>query len=73
MRAKIIATIGPASMEKNILEQLVKAGIDVIRINTSYGDVNQYQTILKRKKQELRTTVGRWELGWDDEEISEAI
>ncbi len=47
MRAKIIATIGPASMEKNILEQLVKAGIDVIRINTSYGDVNQYQTILK--------------------------
>lgn len=27
----------------------------------------------ERKKQELRTTVGRWELGWDDEEILESI
>jgi len=47
MRTKIIATIGPASIEKEILSQLIENGMDIIRINTSYGDENQYRTILK--------------------------
>lgn len=50
MRTNVIATIGPASMDKEILRQLVNEGIDIIRINTSYGDVEQYQTILQSLK-----------------------
>lgn len=44
---KIIATIGPATLNFEIFQKLVDAGIDYIRINTAYGDENQYKTILE--------------------------
>ena len=34
---KIIATIGPASRSEQIIEQLIKAGVDVCRLNFSHG------------------------------------
>lgn len=34
---KIIATIGPASQEKEILKQMMMAGVDVCRLNFSHG------------------------------------
>ena len=34
---KIVATIGPASDNVNMLEQLIKAGVDVARLNFSHG------------------------------------
>jgi pyruvate kinase len=37
-RTKIIATIGPASSDRAILEQIIRAGADVIRINCSHAD-----------------------------------
>jgi pyruvate kinase len=37
-RTKIIATIGPASREPAILEQLIGAGADVFRLNFSHAD-----------------------------------
>ncbi|MBI4533831.1 MAG: pyruvate kinase [Candidatus Melainabacteria bacterium] len=37
-RTKIIATIGPASNRRDVLEALVAAGIDVARINCSHAD-----------------------------------
>jgi pyruvate kinase len=37
-RTKIIATIGPASSEREILERIIRAGTDVIRINCSHAD-----------------------------------
>lgn len=51
MRTNVIATIGPASMDKEILRKLVNEGIDVIRINTSYGDAEQYETILQNLRE----------------------
>ena len=36
-KAKIIATVGPASREKEILIELIKAGADVFRLNFSHG------------------------------------
>src|SRR5215813_8801819 len=35
-RTKIVATLGPASSEQRIIEQLFKAGADVFRINMSH-------------------------------------
>ncbi len=36
-KAKIVATIGPASQAESTLEQLLKAGVDVARLNFSHG------------------------------------
>lgn len=43
---KIIATIGPATLDFEMFQKVVDAGIDYIRINTAYGDEAQYQLIL---------------------------
>src|SRR5205809_854887 len=37
-RTKIVATIGPATNERPMLEKLIKAGMDVARINCSHAD-----------------------------------
>lgn len=34
---KIVATLGPASSDPAVLERLVEAGIDVVRLNFSHG------------------------------------
>ncbi|MET0555936.1 MAG: pyruvate kinase, partial [Vicinamibacteria bacterium] len=36
-RTKIVATIGPASREPLVLQRLIDAGTDVIRLNFSHG------------------------------------
>jgi pyruvate kinase len=37
-RAKILATIGPASSDQAIIEQLISAGLNAVRINMSHGE-----------------------------------
>jgi pyruvate kinase len=37
-RTKIVATIGPASWEPDVLDELVEAGVNVFRLNMSHGD-----------------------------------
>jgi pyruvate kinase len=45
-RTKIIATVGPASWDPQVLEQMVAAGTDVFRLNFSHaGPERQAQTI----------------------------
>ena len=36
-RAKIVATLGPASNNEQAFRQLVRAGLDVARLNFSHG------------------------------------
>lgn len=38
-RTKIVATIGPASDRPDSLEAVLRAGVDVVRLNLSHGDV----------------------------------
>ncbi|HEY5600461.1 MAG TPA: pyruvate kinase [Patescibacteria group bacterium] len=51
MKTKIIATIGPATLDFKIFQKLVDSGIDFIRINTSYGDFDQYDLMLRNLKE----------------------
>jgi pyruvate kinase len=37
-RTKIIATLGPATDDPEVLTELLRAGVDVVRINFSHGD-----------------------------------
>ncbi|HEX8075410.1 MAG TPA: pyruvate kinase [Thermoleophilaceae bacterium] len=39
---KIVATIGPASREPEVLDRMVEAGMDVARLNFAHGDVDEH-------------------------------
>jgi pyruvate kinase len=41
-RTKIVATIGPASDERESLERLIAAGVDVVRLNLSHGSPDEH-------------------------------
>lgn len=50
LQTQIIATIGPATLDPVIFNDLYTTGIDYIRINTSYGNTEQYDMILANHK-----------------------
>jgi pyruvate kinase len=41
-KTKIVATIGPASDSPEMLERLINAGMDIVRLNFSHGDFNAH-------------------------------
>lgn len=42
-KTKIVATIGPATENKQIMERLIKAGANVVRLNFSHGSYTEHQ------------------------------
>ena len=50
-KTKIICTIGPASESEEILEKMVRAGMDVARLNFSHGTHEDMQNKIDRIKQ----------------------
>src|SRR5947209_2339037 len=42
-RTKIVATVGPASRDPAVLEALVRAGVNVFRLNLSHGSHEQHR------------------------------
>ncbi len=59
-RTKIVATIGPSSSEPAVLAELVRAGMNVARLNFSHGsheDHAGYLTAVRRAAKELDTPV----------------
>jgi pyruvate kinase len=45
VNSKIVCTIGPASSSKEILEEMIDAGMDVARLNLSHGDHATVRTV----------------------------
>jgi len=46
-KTKIICTLGPASFSKQTIETMFQAGMNGARINTAYGNLAQYQSVIE--------------------------
>ena len=46
-RAKIVATLGPASADGQVLTRLIRAGLDVARLNLSHGDHESHRQLIR--------------------------
>ena len=42
-KTKIVATLGPTSSNEQLLTKMVKAGVNVVRLNFSHGDYNSHK------------------------------
>lgn len=47
-KTKIVATIGPASESSEMLERLIRAGLNVARLNFSHGEFAKHAEVVKR-------------------------
>ncbi len=50
-RTKIVATIGPASRDPRVLERLVRAGADVLRLNFSHGTYGEHAEVVRAARE----------------------
>src|SRR5256885_15133286 len=55
---KIVATLGPASSEPAVLERMIRAGVDVVRLNFSHGTAQDHEKRAALVK-ELASKIGR--------------
>lgn len=53
---KIVATLGPATWNLEMLGQLLKAGVDVFRINAAHGNTEQFAETLALVRQACEQT-----------------
>jgi pyruvate kinase len=45
-RTKIVATLGPASANREVIFEMAKAGMDVCRLNASHGDRQSHEQLI---------------------------
>ncbi|CAZ95649.1 MULTISPECIES: pyruvate kinase [Zobellia] len=57
-KTKIVATLGPATSKKEVLRDMMEAGVDVFRINFSHADYNDVTERIKMIR-ELNEETGR--------------
>lgn len=57
-RTKIVATIGPASADRQVLRELLDAGVDVMRLNFSHGDHDEKRKLIASIR-EVEAEAGR--------------
>jgi pyruvate kinase len=55
-KTKIVCTIGPASDNIQVLEEMILAGMNVARINFSHGDFTENRRMIETVRQAARST-----------------
>jgi pyruvate kinase len=55
---KIVATLGPASTSPEMLEKMIIAGVNVVRVNFSHGSADEHIDTVRRVR-EIATRLGR--------------
>ncbi|HEX8908507.1 MAG TPA: pyruvate kinase [Anaeromyxobacteraceae bacterium] len=56
-RAKIVATLGPASQDPETIQKLLEVGVDVARLNFSHGRLEDHADVLDRIRAASRRLV----------------
>jgi pyruvate kinase len=46
-----VATVGPASSDPAVLEKLIRAGVDVVRLNFSHGEHEEHLAVMRRARE----------------------
>lgn len=46
-KTKVVATLGPATSTKEVLKDLIEAGVDVCRVNFSHGSYEDHAKVIK--------------------------
>ena len=57
-KTKIVATLGPATSSKKVIEKMILAGVNVFRVNFSHADYNDVKKrikVIRKVDQELNT------------------
>jgi pyruvate kinase len=58
---KIVATLGPASSDPGVLERMLRAGVNVVRVNFSHGTAAEHTETVRRVREiaeRVRQSVG---------------
>ena len=56
MRTKIVATLGPASMDQNVMKEMVQLGVRVFRLNFSHADAAYFGPVIQKIRQVEKET-----------------
>ncbi len=60
-RTKIVATMGPASAKKEVLLAMIKAGVNICRLNFSHGKAQDHKAVIdtiREINEQYKTNVG---------------
>ncbi len=55
-KTQIVATIGPATHSETVLAELLKAGMNIMRLNFSHGDFPEHQERIENLKKAIKKT-----------------
>jgi len=55
-KTKIVCTIGPASESKEVMEQMIRAGMNIARLNFSHGDFKSHEKTIQNLRAASRST-----------------
>ena len=53
-RTKIVATLGPATDDPKVLDKIIEAGVDVVRLNFSHGTADQHRERAEKVRNRAR-------------------
>ncbi|HHA18678.1 MAG TPA: pyruvate kinase, partial [Methylophaga sp.] len=53
-RTKIVATLGPATNTLELLDAIIEAGVDVVRLNFSHGDPKEHVKLAETVRNRAR-------------------
>ena len=56
-KTKIVCTIGPASESPAVMEQMMRAGMDIARLNFSHGDLTGHRKVIENLR-----AAARWQM-----------
>ena len=55
-KTKIVCTIGPASRSREVMEKMLRAGMNIARINFSHGDFPEHREVIENLRAAARAT-----------------